>query len=89
MLGQKSDRRIINTNIKNRLDTYKRPLAIEVFLQGFRQFFPEDVVLAFGHSLNGEILTLNKTINKLYSKDIADMKLMADALMTRKEVQDE
>ncbi len=39
--------------------------------------------------LNGEILTLNKTINKLYSKDIADMKLMADALMTRKEVQDE
>lgn len=62
VLGQKSERRVINTNVKDRLDTYKRPLAIEVFLQGFRQFFPEDVVLAFGHSLNGEILTLEEML---------------------------
>lgn len=39
--------------------------------------------------LNGEILTLNKTINKLYSKDINDMKIMADALITKKEVPNE
>ena len=62
VLGQKSQRSKINTNVKDRLDTYKRPLAIEVFLQGFKQFFPEDVVLAFGHSLNGEILTLEEML---------------------------
>ena len=62
VLGQKSQRGNINTNVKDRLDTYKRPLAIEVFLQGFRQFFPEDVVLAFGHSLNGEVLTLEEML---------------------------
>lgn len=62
VLGQKSQRGTINTNVKDRLDTYKRPLAIEVFLQGFRQFFPEDVVLAFGHSLNGEVLTLEEML---------------------------
>ena len=62
VLGQKSQRGTINTNVKDRLDTYKRPLAIEVFLQGFKQFFPEDVVLAFGHSLNGEVLTLEEML---------------------------
>ncbi len=39
--------------------------------------------------LNGEILTLNKTINKIYSREINDLKLMANALITKKEVQDE
>ena len=62
VLGQKSNRRAINTNVKNRDEYYKRPLAIEIFLQGFRQFFPEDVVLAFGHTLNGEILTLEEML---------------------------
>ena len=62
VLGQKNQRGTINTNVKDRLDTYKRPLAIEVFLQGFKQFFPEDVVLAFGHSLNGEVLTLEEML---------------------------
>lgn len=39
--------------------------------------------------LNGEILTLNKNINKLYHKEINNIKVMANALITEKEVQDE
>ncbi len=39
--------------------------------------------------LNGEILTLNKNINKLYSKEINNIKLMAESLIKEKEVSDE
>lgn len=39
--------------------------------------------------LNGEILTLNKNINKLYSKEINNLKLMAESLIKEKEVPNE
>ena len=39
--------------------------------------------------LNGEILTLNKNINKLYSKEISNLKLMAESLIKEKKVPNE
>lgn len=39
--------------------------------------------------LNGEILTLNKKINKLYTKEISNMKLMAESLIGEKKVHNE